>query len=122
VSGHSICLCALESVVIAFDRKWSLRIISALGNYGELSFNQILKIFLGLTSKVLSETLKDLEKRGLIERDEDGGRIYYRLTKEGLEFKKSLIPMLSWALRKYGPSIFKNSCCNINITAENLAL
>jgi DNA-binding HxlR family transcriptional regulator len=109
-------------VVIAFDRKWSLRIISALGNYGELSFNQILKIFLGLTSKVLSETLKDLEKRGLIERDEDGGRIYYRLTKEGLEFKKSLIPMLSWALRKYGPSIFKNSCCNINITAENLAL
>lgn len=112
MADSNICLCALEGLVIAFDRKWSIRVISALGSYRRLSFNQILRLFPGLTPKVLTETLRDLEKRGLIRRREEGSRIYYELTEEGIEFRRSLVPMLNWAIKKYGYRIFRDSCCN----------
>lgn len=112
MADSNICLCALEALVIAFDRKWSIRIISALGSYRMLSFNQILKLLPGLTPKVLTETLRDLEERGLIRRREEGSRVYYELTEEGIEFRRSLVPMLNWAIKKYGHRIFGDSCCN----------
>lgn len=108
------CLCYLEDVITIFDRKWAIRIISLLGNKGELTFNQILRELQDLTPRSLSETLKELERKGLVEKEvklEPPIRVYYKLSPEGKKFRDSLIPVLEWVITKYGENLVKNTCC-----------
>ena len=53
-----------------------------------------------VSPKTLSDTLKDLQKEGLITREsfsEIPPRVEYSLTHDGVELRKSIIPLLKWA-------------------------
>jgi len=61
----------------------------------------------GISPKTLSDTLKELQKESLIKREgfaEIPPRVEYSLTKDGLELRNSIIPLLKWAATRNSPS------------------
>ncbi len=64
---------------------------------------------------MLTATLKELEKAGLIKRDvypEVPLRVEYDLTKEGIELRQAIIPLLRWVASKSETE--SNSCPILN--------
>ena len=95
-----VCFCPLEGIIDVIGKKWSLLIINAIGNYGKLRFNGLLEQLGSVSPKTLADTLKDLQKEGLITREsfaEIPPRVEYSLTRDGVELRKSIIPLLEWA-------------------------
>jgi DNA-binding HxlR family transcriptional regulator len=98
-SDH-VCFCPLEGVIDVISKKWALLIVNAVGNNGRLRFNSLIQELGGISPKTLSDTLKELKAEGLIKREsfaEIPPRVEYSLTEDGLELRKSIIPLLKWA-------------------------
>ena len=97
---QDVCLCPLEGIVAIISKKWALQIIAEVGNHGKLRFNEILTNLGRISPKALTDRLKELEKAGLVKREmfaEIPPRVEYSLTKDGLELRKLIIPMMKWA-------------------------
>jgi len=97
------CFCPLEVFMSVISKKWSLLIINALGIYGRLRFNRIMEELHGISPRTLSDRLKELHGEDLIEREffaEIPPRVEYSLTKEGVELRESVIPLLNWVVRR----------------------
>lgn len=97
---ENVCLCPLEGVVEVISRKWALQIIGVIGNHGKLRFNEIMKRLNKISPKALTDRLKELETMGLVKREmfaEIPPRVEYSLTKDGLELRKLIIPLMKWA-------------------------
>ena len=95
-----VCLCPLEGVIDVIGKKWALLIVNAIGNCGKLRFNNLMSELGCVSPKTLSDTLKDLQKEGLISRQsfsEIPPRVEYSLTHDGVELRKSIIPLIEWA-------------------------
>ncbi|EHP85246.1 winged helix-turn-helix transcriptional regulator [Methanotorris formicicus] len=76
--------------------KWTPEIIYALYIKEKMSFNNFKRIF-NISSRVLSDKLKNLEENGIIERlvtNDNPPRVYYKLTEFGKELALSLVPVL----------------------------
>lgn len=98
-----ICPCSLEGVVQVLGKKWSILVIGTLGNHGRLGFNDLARKLGGVSPKSLTERLRDLEGEGLVARTEIRQRppkVEYRLTAEGREMWRAMLPMMRWALRR----------------------
>jgi len=98
--GEHICFCPLEGVIDVISKKWALLIVNALGNHGKLRFNNLMDELGGVSPKTLSDTLKELQAQGLIKREsfaEIPPRVEYSLTQDGVELRKSIVPLLKWA-------------------------
>jgi DNA-binding HxlR family transcriptional regulator len=105
------CICPLKGIIDLISKKWALLIINALGNFGKLRFNKIMEILQGISPKTLSDTLKELKAEGLIKREsfaEIPPRVEYSLTKDGVDLRKSIIPLLEWTANR--GSIDQNQC------------
>ena len=105
----NVCLCPLTSLRDVNSKKWPLLIINALGNCGTLRFNKrarvrkLMEALNGISPKTLSDTLKELQAEELIRRDsfaEIPPRVEYSLTKDGVELRKSIIPLLEWTANR----------------------
>ncbi|MFX0096499.1 MAG: winged helix-turn-helix transcriptional regulator [Candidatus Hodarchaeota archaeon] len=95
-----VCLCPLEGIIEIISRKWALQIIGVIGNQGRLRFHEIMKRLGKISPKALTDRLKELKKIGLIKREmfaEIPPRVEYSLTKDGLELRKLIIPLMKWA-------------------------
>jgi len=100
VKSDHICFCPLEGVIDVISKKWSLLIVNALGNNGRLRFNGLMEDLKGISPKTLSDTLKELQAEGLVTREsfaEIPPRVEYSLTQDGVELRKSIVPLLKWA-------------------------
>lgn len=93
--------CPVRNVVSHFSTKWGLLVLLVLGEAECVRFNEMSKILPDISSKVLTSTLKTLEKDGLISRRMYAcipPKVEYRITDKG----KSLIPILGelvkWAM------------------------
>jgi DNA-binding HxlR family transcriptional regulator len=106
-----LCLCPLEGIIDIVSKKWTLLIINSLGNHEKLRFNKLMKDLKGVSPKTLSDTLKVLEKEGLIRREtfkEIPPRVEYSLMKDGKELRKAIIPLIKWAAKR--ESFRKEKC------------
>jgi len=109
-SDH-ICFCPIEGVIDVISKKWALLIVNALGNQGRLRFNSLMEELKGISPKTLSDTLKELQAEGLIKREsfaEIPPRVEYSLTQDGVELRKSILPLLKWATTR--TNINKERC------------
>jgi len=90
--------------------KWYLAVIYDL-SYGAGRFNQIMKRNEGISQKMLSRTLKNLEEDGMVMRSVYGEKmpveVVYSITDFGFSLIKILEPLIAWSgenvskLRKY---------------------
>jgi DNA-binding HxlR family transcriptional regulator len=100
---NQLCLCPLEGIIDIISKKWALLIVNAIGNHGKLRFNQLMEELKGISPKSLSDTLKRLEKEQLIGREsfaEIPPRVEYSLTKDGIELRNAVMPLLQWASKR----------------------
>jgi DNA-binding HxlR family transcriptional regulator len=84
------------------ERRWQLSIIYAALT-GALRFNEFAEAVAGISPRMLSERLRDLEGAGLIERTvlpTSPPTVEYRLTKRG----RRLAPVIE-AMRAYAESV-----------------
>jgi DNA-binding HxlR family transcriptional regulator len=87
--------CPIRQVISRFGDKWSLLVLYSLNRSerGLLRFNELHRHMTDCSQKMLSSTLKKLEKSNLVNRKaypEVPPRVEYSLTEIG----KSLIPMI----------------------------
>ena len=96
--------CPVRNVISRFSGKWAMLILCVLSENECIRFNAIGKAIPDISPKVLTETLKNLEADGLVNRKlyaEIPPRVEYSLTALG----KSLIPvigtMIEWAISNF---------------------
>lgn len=96
--------CPIRNVVSRFSGKWQMLVLCVLAENETTRFNAIGKAIPDISPKVLTDTLKNLERDKLVERKlyaEIPPRVEYSLTELG----RSLIPVLggliSWSLEHF---------------------
>ncbi|MDV2482598.1 helix-turn-helix transcriptional regulator [Methanoculleus sp. Wushi-C6] len=97
--------CTVNQTVRYLGKKWTLLIILELykGEGYTRRFTEVKDRLPGITAKVLSARLKELEEEGLIKRRVEAGtvpvRSEYTLTESGLEIVGVIKDIKQWALR-----------------------
>lgn len=92
MKGDGYCPKSLEEINI-FKNKWTLPLFVTIGNFRNIRFNQLLKKMGGISPKVLSERLSDLEANSVISKkvySESTPHVEYNLTGNGVELYKKL--------------------------------
>ncbi|RFS26615.1 transcriptional regulator [Chitinophaga silvatica] len=87
---------AISDALNVFTGKWKLHIIGALLS-GKRRFSEIEKTIPGITPRMLSKELKDLEINGIISRMENSG-VEYHLTPSGNNISPILDAMIKWGI------------------------
>jgi len=85
-------------------RRWTGAILRVLMD-GPMRFSEIAQSIPELSDRLLSERMKELEARGIVERTVISGpplRVDYELSKMGHELEPALAELQSWAKRWLG--------------------
>ncbi|MEN6342454.1 MAG: helix-turn-helix domain-containing protein [Methanospirillum sp.] len=107
-AGDTVCFCPLAGVLDVIAKKWALLIVAILGNEGPKGFNELKRELGCIGPRSLSETLKDLERIGLVERTvlaTSPPTVKYALTADGRTLRGHLIPMLAWVAERGDPEM-----------------
>lgn len=90
-----------HSAVELIGRRWTGAIIRAL-MAGRTRFNEMAAQVPGISGRLLSERLRELEEHGIVTRAVDSGppvKIEYALTKSGTELDATVRALAGWAER-----------------------
>jgi DNA-binding HxlR family transcriptional regulator len=90
----------INEVLSRVGDRWSVLVIISLAEYGTLRFNE-LKRNLGISQRMLSLTLKKLERDGLVNRTYHPTippKVEYNLTEMGKSFRDPVSALGQWAL------------------------
>jgi|TARA_B110000090_G_scaffold144017_1_gene158229 DNA-binding HxlR family transcriptional regulator len=96
----SVETCPIKDILSAASDKWSILIILFLGGNEVLRFGELKNIVKGISSKILTERLKRLERDGYLIRKlfaEVPVRVEYKLSKFGLSYLEKLLVISEWA-------------------------
>lgn len=95
--------CPMIAASAVLGRKWHPVIIHRLSEHGPLAFGELQTRIQGISGKVLSESLTDLEGKGLVNRSVDDGkpvRVEYSLTPHGRGLEDAIDELHNWG-REY---------------------
>jgi DNA-binding HxlR family transcriptional regulator len=90
---------AISSVLARVGDKWTVLIVVLLGD-GPMRFNEMRRMVGGISQRMLTFTLRGLERDGLATRTvfpTTPQRVDYELTKLGSTLWKAVDPLSSWA-------------------------
>ncbi|QIK54813.1 helix-turn-helix transcriptional regulator [Dysgonomonas sp. HDW5B] len=92
--------CPVRLVMSRFGDKWSILVLTLLGDEEVLRFNEMRKFLKDISQKMLTVTLRSLEADGLVKRTiypEIPPRVEYQLTDLGRSLLPFVTQMLAWA-------------------------
>jgi DNA-binding HxlR family transcriptional regulator len=95
---------AVNSVLARVGDKWSVLIIVLLGD-GKLRFNEIKRLVETISQRMLTLTLRGLERDGLVKRTvypTIPPRVEYELTDLGRSLRCAVVPLGKWANEHVG--------------------
>jgi DNA-binding HxlR family transcriptional regulator len=98
------CCPLYHEAVELVGRRWTGAILRVLMD-GPLRFSEIAQAIPELSDRLLSERMKELESRGIVERTVIAGpplRVQYELSEMGRELEPALTEIQSWARRWLG--------------------
>lgn len=90
-----------HAAIELIGKRWTGAIVVALTE-GPLRFGELAKAVPGLSDRLLSRRLQELEREGLVRREVEPGspvRVIYSLTEAGAELRPALAELKSWARR-----------------------
>ncbi|MCR5131293.1 MAG: helix-turn-helix transcriptional regulator [Prevotella sp.] len=98
--------CPIRHVITRFGDKWSLLVLYSLwrNNSDPMRFSELHKLMVDCSQKMLSQTLKRLEKNHLIARKqypEIPPRVEYSLTPLGQSLMPSVCSLIQWGLEHF---------------------
>jgi DNA-binding HxlR family transcriptional regulator len=91
--------CPSRTVLDHITSKWGVLILAALSE-GEQRWSELRRRAEGISEKMLAQTLKTLERDGLVLRKAQPvipPRVDYSLTERGYELTALLVPLVTWA-------------------------
>ena len=91
--------CPVTTTATLIGKKWHPVIVHRLLEYGPSGFNELQENVDGVSSKVLSDSLDDLEENGLVDREiisEKPFRVQYSLTDHGESLETVIYAMRDW--------------------------
>jgi DNA-binding HxlR family transcriptional regulator len=92
--------CPVNYALEHFGDKWSLLIIRDLMFKGKRHYNEFFESEEKVSTSVLGDRLKSLQKEGIISKNEDDvkkSRIRYSLTEKGIALLPMMIEMILWS-------------------------
>jgi DNA-binding HxlR family transcriptional regulator len=92
---------AIHDAMDVLSGKWKIYIISSICHYNKRRFSDILNDVVGISNKMLSKELKELETNKLVERivlDTHPVTVQYRLTKHGATLQTIIDNLTAWGL------------------------
>ncbi|MFD1564482.1 winged helix-turn-helix transcriptional regulator [Haloarchaeobius amylolyticus] len=104
--------CPVTSTATLIGKKWHTVILHRLLANGPLGFNALKKEVGGISSKVLSDSLEDLEAKQLVERSiisEKPVRVEYSLTEHGKSLEPVIQEMAKWGQEHLTAAVDKES-------------
>lgn len=90
-----------HAAVELIGKRWTGAIVSALTER-PLRFGELCKAVPGLSDRLLSQRLRELEENGLVERLVEPGtpvRVTYSLTEKGADLRPAISELRDWARR-----------------------
>ena len=102
--------CPIETTFKIIGKKWTVIIIREMFR-GTTQFNRFLENIDGITPKVLTERLRELQKFGIVRRrivSEYPIRVEYEMTDLGKEFEPVLLAAASFSMRNMPKIVFKD--------------
>jgi DNA-binding HxlR family transcriptional regulator len=103
-------MCPVKDILHTVADKWSVMVMATLGHHKMMRFNEIRNAIPGISQKMLTVTLRDMESFGLITRKiypQIPPKVEYTITPMGEEYLRHLVVMLDWA------------CVNVEEIAKN---
>lgn len=103
--------CPIRNVISRFSSKWSLLVLCVLAENESTRFNAIGRAIPDISPKVLTSTLKTLEKGGLVARKlyaEIPPRVEYSLTSKGRSLMPHITGLIGWVLENWQPEPSSN--------------
>lgn len=98
-------ICPVRDVVARIGDKWSMLILLTLGARGCLRFSELRRIIADISQRMLTVTLRDLERDGLVVRTyypQVPPRVEYELTPLGHTLLEPLHTLVTWAMESRG--------------------
>src|SRR5919204_1585884 len=99
-AAQPACCPFYHEAVELIGRRWTGAIVAVLLDHGPLRFSEIAQAVPELSDRLLSERMKELEARGVVQRHVEPGppvRVTYALTAMGSELQPALQELKSWA-------------------------
>jgi DNA-binding HxlR family transcriptional regulator len=96
------CCPRLHETVELVGKRWSGAIVYVLMRGGTMRFSQIAHAVPDLSDRLLSERLKELEARGIVERRVSDGapvKVEYELTERGKDLRDAIAELKAWGDR-----------------------
>ena len=93
--------CEYKQAPELIGKRWTGAIVFALSD-GPLRFGALAKAVPGVSDRLLSRRLQELEEEGLVERVVESGspvRVTYSLTEAGADLGPAIAELKSWATR-----------------------
>ena len=103
--------CPIRTSLGILGKKWTLLIIRDIGVLKINRFNRILESIQGLTPRVLSMRLKELEKEGFVEcakKNRSPMMVQWRLTEKGKDTLPILMQLTAFGSKWYSDIIFED--------------
>ena len=93
---------AVHDAMDVLSGKWKIYIISSICHYNKRRFSDILNDVIGISNKMLSKELKELEINKLVERtvlDTHPVTVQYELTKHGKTLQTIINNLTDWGIQ-----------------------
>jgi DNA-binding HxlR family transcriptional regulator len=90
----------VNDVIAQVADKWTMILIEVLNDHGEQRFTQISRRVPGISQKMLTQTLRQMERNGLVVRTVHAvvpPRVDYRLSPLGLSLGEAFCGVWTWA-------------------------
>src|SRR5437879_6966572 len=103
--------CPIKASMGVFGRKWTTLILRDIGVRKIDRFNHLLDFVHGRTPRVLSMSLKELEKDGIIQKIEDESSptiVRWALTQKGEDALPILIRLMAFGAKWYAKDVFED--------------
>ena len=99
-AGNGVCP-HFHAAIELIGKRWTGAIVAALTE-GPLRFGELARAVPGLSDRLLSQRLRELEDEGLVEREVEPGapvRVVYSLSEKGADLDPAIRELKQWAKR-----------------------
>ena len=113
IQANSESFCPLRYILNIFSGKWKLPIVCMLATDKPLRYSSIKRKIGDITNVMLSQSLKELERDGIVHREqynEVPPRVEYTLTEKG----QSVVPIIAQAAAWAVEDMQKGSACGVH--------
>lgn len=112
--------CPVEVAMSHLGKKWTIHILRDMFR-GKTKFSEFLHGINGISTKVLAQRLKDMEKEGLITKiitSKSPLSVNYYLTDRGLALQKLIIDLSMFAIHQFPDEVFATDDHDFELAEE----